>query len=150
MVEVYHLHSIEGLVSMLITCKLDLSSCPIRTSNAAIRLSSSALERHMLASAQCAFGGWCAHSGACSSIGKKNSKSRMITHVAVCAIHLFILGDLISFLPFDIFLKFENLNHRLGWIEMEDELLTVLLWTDSVLLAVRGAKGHDSTFWPWL
>ena len=37
-------------------------------------------------------------------------------------------------------MKFEDLNHRLGWIEVEDELLTFLFWTYPVLLAFLGPK----------
>ena len=50
-----------------------------------------------------------------------------------------------SIFPFWFFMKFEDLNHGLAWIKVEDELLAILLRTDPTLLAILGTKLEDST-----
>ena len=37
-------------------------------------------------------------------------------------------------------MKFEDLDHGLAWVKDEDELLTILLRVDLVLLAILGTE----------
>ena len=39
-----------------------------------------------------------------------------------------------SVFPVDGLMKFENLDHELALVEVEDEALAILLWTEHILL----------------